>query len=820
MKLLTTLSLVCCALSLSTYAATIDKNNIQFLSGIGQSAQLKPYETPHRQPLVDSIARSLSGDADSLQIGADRVTWQNFSTISALTLEGIQALKYEFSTTRFTQGQFELQGVEKATFYLNGKRLGENNSNTIAIPTGDHELLIVAEVVADWNKVSLEFKPKSDIDQLVAFKPGSPKALSAQQLFDAPTIHAVSQSPDGRYYATTQRHYSDKFGNTAQTETNLFNDKGDLVYGLSSTSASSLFWSPDSRRVAYIQNNQLTLLELKTLKTTKLEHDLSQTSNWQFVNNSTLIFSWSKSTDDNDKITKHFRGLEDRWSYYRNQSHVYTLDLNSGLINAVTKGKQNNNFEDVDAKRGTVLVTRHISDYRPPAHSLTELVEVNMSTLAETSLGKFNTFNSAKYGNDGIFVTAGPDFKDGLGRAIAEGQLANNYDGQLYWMSYDGREAKALSKDFDPAIGQIKVINTEDIIMKVTEKDTQPLYLYDASKNKFVRLNTGLDVVDAFSTTDTKQNTIIASGTTVTSPQQLVSLSLNKNKAKVLWDSKPVAYQNTEIATLEEFNFKNQDGVDIEGRVYLPADLDRNKKYPALVYYYGGTSPVSRGFTGRYPFNHWAAQGYVVYVLQPTGATGFGQAFSSAHVNAWGEKTADDIIQGTQAFLAKYDFVDGKKVGNLGASYGGFMTMLLATKSDLFSASIAHAGISNITSYWGQGWWGYLYSGEASKNSFPWNNPTLYSQHSPVFHADKVNSPLLLIHGDADTNVPPGESHNMYTALKILGKDVELVEFKGADHQIFARDRRFKWWDTMLAYFDKHLKDEPQWWEHMYPAKQ
>ena len=217
----------------------------------------------------------------------------------------------------------------------------------------------------------------------------------------------------------------------------------------------------------------------------------------------------------------------------------------------------------------------------------------------------------------------------------------------------------------------------------------------------------------------------------------------------------------------------------------MPHNVDKSKKYPALVYYYGGTSPVTRGFTGRYPFNLWAEHGYVVYVVQPTGATGFGQEFSAKHVNAWGEYTANDIIDGTKAFLNQYHLVDSKRVGNLGASYGGFMTMLLATKTDMFSASIAHAGISNITSYWGQGWWGYLYSNEASKNSYPWNNPALYSQHSPVFHADKVTTPLLLLHGDSDTNVPVGESHNMYTALKLLGKDVELIEYKGVDHQIF-----------------------------------
>ena len=154
----------------------------------------------------------------------------------------------------------------------------------------------------------------------------------------------------------------------------------------------------------------------------------------------------------------------------------------------------------------------------------------------------------------------------------------------------------------------------------------------------------------------------------------------------------------------------------------------------------------------------------------------------------------------------------------MGASYGGFMTMYLATKTDVFSASISHAGISNLTSYWGHGWWGYGYSGVATRGNFPWNNTDFYTQQSPVFAADKVQTPLLLLHGDADTNVPVGESHQMYTALKLLNKDVELIEFEGDDHHINSRERRLRWWKTILAYFDMKLKDQPAWWEQLYPA--
>ena len=226
---------------------------------------------------------------------------------------------------------------------------------------------------------------------------------------------------------------------------------------------------------------------------------------------------------------------------------------------------------------------------------------------------------------------------------------------------------------------------------------------------------------------------------------------------------------------------------------------------------------MTRDFGGRYPKNLYAAQGYVVYVLQPSGATGFGQEFSALHVNDWGIIVADEIIDGAKKFLAAHPFIDEKRVGCIGASFGGFMTMLLQTRTDMFAAAIAHAGISSISSYWGEGYWGYLYSAVATANSFPWNRKDIYIDQSPLFHADKIKTPLLLLHGSVDTNVPPGESRQLYAALKLLGREVELIEVEGQNHHILTYNKRIKWTKSIIAWFDKWLKDQPQWWEDLYP---
>ena len=153
----------------------------------------------------------------------------------------------------------------------------------------------------------------------------------------------------------------------------------------------------------------------------------------------------------------------------------------------------------------------------------------------------------------------------------------------------------------------------------------------------------------------------------------------------------------------------------------------------------------------------------------------------------------------------------------MGASYGGFMTMLLQTRTNIFSAAIAHAGISSISSYWGEGYWGYAYSAFATANSFPWNRKDIYVNQSALFNADKITTPLLLLHGSADTNVPSGESTQLFTALKILGREVEYVQIFDQNHHIMTYNKRILWTKTIMAWFDRWLKGEPEWWFNLYP---
>lgn len=533
-----------------------------------------------------------------------------------------------------------------------------------------------------------------------------------------------------------------------------------------------------------------------------------------------FIYSRNEEAEKTGDLKRVFDN-EDRIPGTRNRSYLYMYNPGTKVSQPLTAGSRSAMLQAISPDGRRVLFSVSRQDYSEPPFSKQTLYELEISTMRLDTIWSDKLHGgSCQYSPDGtqLLVSGGPETFGSLGVKVSEGRIPNSYDTQLFLFDLKSRKAEPLTRNFDPAAGMAYWAPDGKIYLTATERDYVNLYRLDPKRRSFTKIDVPVEVIT--SVDYAKNNSIaVLRGTSISIPDRLYTLDLSTGKSTLLCDPAAGRLEDVISCQTEEWNFKNSRGTTIFGRVYYPVNYDPSKMYPLIVNFYGGTTPTSRAFGGRYPKEIWAAEGYMVYVLQPSGATGFGQDFSALHVNGWGREAIDDIIEGTKKFLAAFPSADADNVGCIGASYGGFTTMMLQTRTDIFRTAIAHAGISDITSYWGEGYWGYSYSAGATTGSYPWNRRDIYVDNSPLFNADKFSNSILLLHGTADTNVPPGESLQYYAALKILGKDVEMVLVSGENHQILDYKKRIEWHNTIMSWFDMKLKNQPQHWNEMYPDK-
>jgi dipeptidyl aminopeptidase/acylaminoacyl peptidase len=533
-----------------------------------------------------------------------------------------------------------------------------------------------------------------------------------------------------------------------------------------------------------------------------------------------FLFSHREEAEKTGDLKRVF-GNEDRIPGTRDRSYLYIFDLKTKLTRPLTAGAVSSNLHDIKPDGSRILFSTSRMDYSEVPFTKQTLYELDPVTMHTDTIWKDKLYDgSCQYSPDGsqLLVSGGPETFGELGVNVSNGLIPNSYDTQLFLFDMKTRKAEALTRDFDPAVEKAYWARDGKIYLTADERDYVNLYRLDLKKKSFTKIIVPEEVITSIDFS-AKQPLSVFRGSSISSPEKLYSLDLTTGKSTMLLDPGAKRMEEVEFGKSEDWNFINSKGTTIYGRVYYPADYDPERKYPVIVNYYGGTTPTNRAFGGRYPKNVWAAEGYLVYVLQPSGSTGFGQDFSALHVNGWGKDAIDDIIEGTKKFLAAFPSADARNVGCIGASYGGFTTMMLQTRTDIFKTAISHAGISDITSYWGEGYWGYSYSSGATKDSYPWNRKDIYVDNSPLFNADKFRNSILLLHGTSDTNVPVGESLQFYAALKILGKDVEMVLINGENHHILDYKKRLEWHDTIMAWFDMKLKNQPDHWTEMYPDK-
>lgn len=237
-----------------------------------------------------------------------------------------------------------------------------------------------------------------------------------------------------------------------------------------------------------------------------------------------------------------------------------------------------------------------------------------------------------------------------------------------------------------------------------------------------------------------------------------------------------------DIVKPEPFQFKSSDGLVLDGWVMKPVGFQEGKKYPAIIQVHGGPRSAY-GEAFYHEMQLMTSTGFGVFFCNPRGSSCYGKEFADGVIGDWGGMDYQDIMA-LRDVVANTPWVDDSKVGITGGSYGGYMTNWVVTQTDRFAAAVSCRSISNMYTKYGVsdiGWYGNK-AGFGGRDL--WDSEDFIMERSPMRHAPKVNTPLLLVHSDQDYRCPLEQAEQFFVALKRLGKTVEFVKFTGENHEL------------------------------------
>lgn len=638
-------------------------------------------------------------------------------------------------------------------------------------------------------------------------------------------VQWVSVSPDGRYYLIAHQEYHNAQRSHSYTE--LCEVKSGRKIATYPAGALVPSWTPRTSQLYYKavsdEGEKIILVNPETLEERILADHVPGGAFSFSPDEKTLYFTIVEQVEGDKAPVHRLLNRGDRIPGSRGRGFIYRYNLETGVRERLTAGARSTNLCDISDDGRYILysVGEPCDDKWPFSKTSLFCMDVEALTVDTLFTDEFFFGGVARFSPCGskVLLTGGPEAFGGVGKNCGAHPIGNNYDTQAFILSLADKSIDPITKNFDPAV-QFLQWNRKDgcIYFKTNDRDRLSIYSYNPAKKSFAKLPLEGDCVRSFSIARNASTAAYVS-VTASSGQAAYLCDVRKGKSSLLADPYAATLAKMEMGEVHDWAFTASDGTEIDAFYCLPPAFDATKKYPLIVYYYGGTTPTTQEMGNPYAAQLFSSRGYVTLVINPSGTIGYGQEFAARHVNAWGQRTADDIIEGTKAFCKEFAYVDASHIGCLGASYGGFMTQYLQTRTDIFAAAASHAGISNVTSYWGEGYWGVGYNAVAAAQSYPWSNPELFTKQGSLFNADKINTPLLLLHGTADTNVPIGESIQLYNALRILGKTVEFIRVDGEDHFIADVPKRILWHNSIMAWFERWLKNDARWWNDIYPER-
>jgi len=374
----------------------------------------------------------------------------------------------------------------------------------------------------------------------------------------------------------------------------------------------------------------------------------------------------------------------------------------------------------------------------------------------------------------------------------------------VFVVPVDSGDTKNLTEKYEGSVAEVKWINNTTILALTVEGCYSSLKKIDM-KGKITSVYGKSAIIRAMSL-NVKTGVMAFSASAPQNPNEVYS-GTTSGGLKKLTDSNP-DLKGIQLTKQEVVSWTGPDGWKIEGVLTYPKDYKAGTKYPLLLQLHGGPEGVStNGWNTRavYPVQWYSANGY--FILEPNyrGSQGRGVNFAKGDHKDLGGKEFDDVLAGID-FLVTKGMVDNDKVGTGGFSYGGYFSAWAATKhSARFKAAMMGAGISNWISF--SGTTEIIHENSLVHWDLWWyDHQDLVWDRSPLAHINNAKTPMLIVHGGADTRVPLSQSEEMYNALKLKKVHTQLIVYKRQPHGILEREAQIDYMNRTLEWFKEYVK--------------
>ena len=289
------------------------------------------------------------------------------------------------------------------------------------------------------------------------------------------------------------------------------------------------------------------------------------------------------------------------------------------------------------------------------------------------------------------------------------------------------------------------------------------------------------------------------------SGDQLFTGGLNGTPVRAITQSASQMLPDVKFGDYEQFQFKGWNGDTVHGYVVKPWNYQEGKTYPVAFLIHGGPQgSFGDGWSYRWNPQTYAGQGYAVVMIDFHGSTGYGQAFTDAISQHWGDRPLEDLQKGWKAALSQYSFLNGDKACALGASYGGFMAYWIAGNwQQPWKCIVAHDGVfdNRMMGYETEELW----FSEWENGGTPWSNPEGYEKFNPILHVKDWRVPMLIIHNQLDFRIPVEQGIAAFTALQRKGIESKYLYFPDENHWVLKPQNSVLWHDTVNAWLRSHI---------------